>query len=107
MRRSYHDAKIEFLDLRDFHRNPEAEEPVPDGALKEHVRDACISDLFRCIEESMARTIKVPAKNTTARCHVCRSLQTWNRKVLRHICTACGADWDQDACAAHNIARNA
>lgn len=103
MRRMYHTAKVEKLDLRDFHELPEAEDAPVDGALKEHVRDACLSTLFRCIQESMAETIKVSARNTTAKCHVCGSLQTWNHKILRHTCTVCGAEWDQDVNAAVNI----
>jgi hypothetical protein len=105
MRRTYRTAKVEILDLRDFHKLAQAEDAPVDGALKEHVRDACISALFRCIEESMTKkgTIKVPAKNTTAKCHVCGSLEKWNRKVLRHTCSACGAEWDQDENASVNI----
>jgi hypothetical protein len=103
MRRMYCTAKVEKLDLRDFHELPEAEAAPVDGALKEHVRDACLSALFRCVQESMAKTIKVSARNTTAKCHVCGSLQTWNHKVLRHTCTVCGAEWDQDVNAAENI----
>lgn len=105
MRRKYRTAKIEKLDLRDFHKNQEVEEPVPDGALKEHVRDACISTLFQCLKESMAQIVEVSAQNTTAKCHVCESLQTWNHKILRHTCTTCGAEWDQDDNAAINISR--
>jgi GH24 family phage-related lysozyme (muramidase) len=107
MRRTYRTAKVEKLDLRDFHELPEAEDAPVDGALKEHVRDACLSALFRCVQESMAETVKVSARNTTAKCHVCGSLQTWNHKVLRHTCTVCGAEWDQDANAAGNIGEGA
>lgn len=103
MRRKYHTGKIEKLNLRDFHKLAKAEEASVDGALKKHVRDACLSDLFQCIKESMTKTVKVPAKNTTAKCYVCGSIQTWNHKILRHTCTACGAEWDQDANAAENI----
>lgn len=97
-------AKIEKLDLRDFHELPEAEEDVRDGALKEHVRDACLSFLFQRIGESYGReTVKVSAVNTTATCHVCGALQEWNHKILRHTCTVCGAEWDQDDNASANI----
>jgi len=102
-RRAYHTARVEKLDLRDFHETPEAEQEPKDGALKEHVRDACLSELLKCIKEGMAETVLVNAKNTTAKCHACGSIQTWNRKILRHRCTACGTEWDQDDNAATNI----
>jgi hypothetical protein len=105
MRRKYCTAKVEKLDLRDFHELPEAEDAPADGALKEHVRDACLSTLFRCIKESMTETVKVSARNTTATCQVCGSLETWNHKILRHTCTVCGAEWDQDENGAVNIGR--
>lgn len=105
MRRRYKTARIEKLDLRDFHRLPESEGTPVDGALKEHVRDACISQLFACLGESFGNTdtVKVNPKWTTAKCNVCGSIQKWNRKVLRHRCTACGAEWDQDENATENI----
>jgi hypothetical protein len=103
MRRKYHTANVEKLDLRDFHVLPKAEDAPVDGALKEHVRDACLSALFQCLKESMAKIVKVPAKNTTAKCHVCGSIQKWNHKILCHTCTACGTEWDQDDNAATNI----
>lgn len=107
MRRKYRTAKVEKLDLRDFHKLPEAEEGPVDGALKEHVRDACLSSLTDCLRHSMGEIVKVPAQYTTAKCKVCGSVQKWNRKILRHRCTACGAEWDQDENAATNIGGSA
>ena len=102
MRRTYKTAYIEELDLRDFHKLPSAEEPSIDGALKEHVRDACLSDLMRCLKESMANTEELPAVNTT-RMHVCGSMQDFDRKQITHICTSCGVEYDQDFNAAENL----
>jgi hypothetical protein len=104
LRRNYCAVKIEDLDLRDFHRLPDIDEPAIDGALKEHVRDACQSLLRRCIQESVANTVEVNPKDTTKKCHKCGSIQEWNHKILRHRCTACGDEWDQDLNAAINIA---
>lgn len=102
LRRKYKTAAIEDLDLRDFHVLPNTEEKSPDGALREHTRDAALSVLIRCLKESMAVTIEVPAKNTT-KLHQCGSIEEWDRKELTHTCSKCGQTYDQDACAARNI----
>lgn len=104
IRRNYRTVRLEQLDLRDFHRLPDIDEPAVDGALKEHVRDACQSLLCRCIEESVANTVKVDPKDTTRKCSKCGSIQEWDHKALRHQCTSCGEEWDQDANASMNIA---
>lgn len=103
MRRAYKTAFIENLDLRDFHVLPEAEEASPDGALREHVRDACLSLLLQCIKESMTETIAVPAKDTTRKCNACGSIEIWDHKILEHTCSKCGVKADQDKNASENI----
>jgi len=103
MRRKYHTVFIEDLDLREFHKNPKAEEPTPDGALKEHTRDACLSLLIQYLKESMAELVKRPAPDTTRRCCYCGSIEDWDRKELMHTCGRCGRNYDQDYCAAHNL----
>jgi len=103
LRRQYKTAALEDLDLRDFHVLPAVEDPMMDPALKEHVRDACLSSLLQYLKESMGGFIEVPAANTTKKCHSCGSIQEWDHKILRHTCTKCGKDWDQDYNAAINI----
>jgi len=104
LRRTYRTAVIEDLDLRNFHKLPKPEEEAADPALREHVRDACLSTLIKCVKESMSETVEAPAKNTT-RLHQCGSLEDWDRKELEHICTNCGERYDQDLCAAVNLLR--
>ena len=109
MRRKYRCAVIEDMDLRDFHVLPEAEEEPANRAIREHTRDACLSELVRALEESMAQTLKIDGKNTTARCWWCQDLlgvvttDEWDRSSLRHTCSVCGTEYDQDECAARNL----
>jgi hypothetical protein len=107
MRRRYHTAVIERLDLRDFAELPPVEGDSPDGALREHNRDACLSFLIRSLKESVAELIQVPANNTTRACHNCSSLEDWDRKILMHTCSKCGTTYDQDMNAAINLLRAA
>lgn len=96
------------MDLRPFHELPADEEPA--GALgekgsraKEHVRDAACSILRRLLKESMTVLETKPAPNTTRACHICDSIQDWDQAMLVHVCTECGAKWDQDVNASENL----
>jgi hypothetical protein len=97
-------ATMEKMDLRDFHVLPPPEEPPAEAELRAHVRDACLSDLRRCVEEAMAETRWVPAAHTTT-LHRCGSMETWDRRSLFHVCSRCGEQYDQDAMAAENLLR--
>lgn len=102
MRRQYATAIVEDLDLRQFHVLPKAEEESPDGALREHVRDACLSFLRQALTESMT-VLPVPAQRTTLTCHECGSEEEWDRRELMHTCSSCRNEWDQDMNAARNL----
>jgi hypothetical protein len=77
-------------------------------------RLASPGELWLYVKEAFAgRTIIVPAENITAACHQCGDLQEFDRMNLRHTCTKCFAEYDQDIngcrnqlAAAHEIARN-
>jgi len=103
MRRKYRTAIIEDLDLRDFQELPDAEEPSEDGALREHRKDACLSILRRCIVESMTEVKEAPRQNTTRLHHACGNIEDFDRKQLRHRCSHCGEEYDQDMTAARNL----
>lgn len=102
MRRRYKVAHIEDLDLRDFHILPKAEEPGVDGALKEHVRDACLSVLRQSISQSMALMVEHPAKDTTRRCADCGHVGEASISLIL-TCEGCGKKEDQDRRAARNL----
>lgn len=103
LRRAYRMAVVEDLDLRDFHELPEAEGPAPDGALREHTRDACLHLLMRCVRESMTETVKAPAPNTTLKCAECGHVNDWDKRALMQTCAGCGKTEDQDRNAATNL----
>lgn len=108
IRRRYARVVLEDIDLRDFHELPEAEKPPVDGALREHVRDACLSDLRRFIQESASEVVLVDPQDTTRTCPRCGHLNVGRDgapRVLR--CGQCGAVEDQDRTASENIARRA
>jgi hypothetical protein len=101
----YARVKLERMDLRDFHELPETEEPLEENAdaKKAHVRDAALSILRRCLAEKIPCEGVDPA-DTTRTCAECGSVEEWDHAVLRHECSVCGAEWDQDENAAKNIA---
>lgn len=107
LRRQYRLAVVEDLDLRDFHELPAAEADAPDGALRMHTRDACLSFLLRALKESMTEVVRAPAKDTTRRCASCGSIEEWDHKDLMHKCSGCGVACDQDRNAAINLLRAA
>jgi len=107
MRRTYATAMMESLDLRDFHVLPNPEEKPEEAAVREHTRDSCLSSLFQFVSESMRKTIKVPAENTTKLCPKCGHLGEFPREPLIRTCPLCGDKDDQDRVAAINILKAA
>ena len=103
LKETFGKARVERLKLGEFHENPEAEEGSKDGALKEHVRDACLHSLLRCLKESRICLEKVKAAWTTRDCR-CGHENAWpEQKSLLLECAGCGAIWDQDRNASENI----
>lgn len=106
MRRTYQTAILGEMHLPDFHKLPKAEQPAAEAMIKEHIRDACVSELNKCLKESMSKTIKAPSQNITKKCHSCASIEEWDHKILVHTCSKCGITYDQDFCAATNLLRS-
>ena len=102
LRRRYRKALLEDFDLRTAHAAPKPEDESVDGALREHVRDACLSQLRRCILESMAETARVDRKGTSERCPECGIHTEIGAEVMR-TCSGCGKVDDRDRVAARNI----
>jgi hypothetical protein len=119
LRRKYATAVIEArskeevaaerpMDLRKFHRLPPVDAPADavgtkGSRAKEHVRNACLSDLRLCLKESMTETETVPAPGTTFTCSDCGTAEKWNQADLMHVCSGCEREWDQDANASRNL----
>ncbi|MDP2949729.1 MAG: zinc ribbon domain-containing protein, partial [Chloroflexota bacterium] len=48
--------------------------------------------------------VKVPAQYTTQECSYCANREQFDaRKEVRHRCSRCGGEWDQDENAARNL----
>lgn len=104
MRRQYKTARIEELDLRDFHVlvEPERDETRVD-AIQRHVNYACQSSLIQAITQSLAITERRDAAKTTMLCSGCGSIEVWDHNILVHTCSKCGLRMDQDDTASRNL----
>ena len=106
LKESFGTVYVEGLRLTAFHENPESEEEATDGALKDHVRDACLHSLIRSLKESRIAVEKVKASWTTRDCSSCGHENEWTeQRSLLLECAGCGALWDQDRNASENILR--
>lgn len=73
---------------------------------------AALSQLRSILEHTCAREgvriVKVPASYTTQDCAFCANREQFDaRKEVRHRCSKCGAEWDQDENAARNLLKRA
>lgn len=104
LRSSYGIARIEKLNLSQLARRPAAEDEPIDGAARHHRMTAGLSVLVRAIDESGMEVEKLPAKDTTRRCHECGRVNRFDEPAkLLQTCAECGASWDQDRNAAANL----
>jgi hypothetical protein len=103
LRRTYKTVAVECLDLRDFHKLPDADEPMTPDAVKAYVRDACLSSFFGALKESGAKLDVLPAPYTTLIHSSCGTVQEFDRTRLHNTCSHCGERYDQDRNAAINL----
>jgi hypothetical protein len=100
--RDFHTVKIEAINWKAIAALPEADETDCELA-RIYRRIAAPGRLAQLVKEVAAVTVRVPAANTTKRCHVCGVIGKFDGIDLFHTCTACGARWDIDRNAAINI----
>jgi transposase len=106
---AYSRVVLEKFDLRDATKRGDAEEGTRDQRKQNYGRFvACVSDLRQRIHNACGRRgadiAEVPAEWTTTDCHCCQHRNTWDQAAkLRYTCEQCGAEWDQDENAAHNL----
>lgn len=104
MRRRYQTAVMEKVRWGQMHRLPEPEDASRDGALTHHIRVCSPYELQQTIGNSMAKTVWLPAKDTTRLCNVCGEYTGEpNPEHLFHTCQHCGNRQDQDRIAAVNL----
>ena len=100
--KTYSICGIEEFDLRTFARNDAAKHAPPDLA-KWHRTVANLSSLTALLKQRMP-TRKLPAHNTTRKCHNCGLIEKWNSAAeVWHRCSNCQTRWDQDYNSAQNL----
>lgn len=108
MARTYSGAIIEQTDWAVFCTNPQPEEgwTVPE-TVRWLQRIACVHSLNDALKHVMPVTKVNPAWTTQA-CHNCGHIDHFDAAAhVRHTCSSCGAEWDQDANAVVNLLRGA
>lgn len=104
----YETLVLEEFDLSDVAKVPSTENQEGDNeAARSNRQRASVSELRQCLVSAFeGRTEKVPCANTTRTCAEkgCGAIQVWNQATeVRHTCTNCGVNWDQDENAAKNL----
>ncbi len=104
LRKRYALARIEDIDWSKMQERPLVEDQSNDDKrMREYRRIASPGMLAEMIKHEMS-TEKMPAEQTTMRCHACHELSGQiDRGQLIHTCGNCGAKWDQDQNAAKNL----
>ena len=100
--KTYSICGIEEFDLRKFTRKDAAKDAPPDLA-KWHRTVANLSSLTALLKQRML-TQRLPAHNTTRKCHNCGLVEEWNSATeVWHRCSNCRSRWDQDYNSAQNL----
>lgn len=108
VRRRYGTVILEDIDYRELHKSALAEDPAND-LIRLYADIAAPGRLARFLREAAGRFVLADPVNTTRRCPnpECGKVDDFDRRKLRHICSGCGEDWDQDRKAALNLLRAA
>ena len=105
--KTYQDVVIEDFDLRAIADLEKQGKQLPAPARHNRVL-AAPSELRLALKNACTREgvkiAQVGSQNTTRACHNCGSIEHWDAGAeLRHRCSACGVEWDQDDNAASNL----
>lgn len=100
MRRRYRTAVVEKLDLAEMRRRPLPTEERSAGLIR-YRNLVSVGTFLGVASMDLVRTAP---EFTTVRCHACGGLCDWDAAAeLEHTCEHCGAHWDQDYNACHNL----
>ena len=107
---TYRTLVVDDTDLRELQRSPTPEsERTEISAAKLAQRRAAGSELRTALVNAfgVGRVVKLSAADVTSTCHDCGSIERWDRAAhgRKHLCSACGVTWDQDANACRNLLR--
>lgn len=102
--RKYRTAILEKVNWAALARAPEPEDTESGRQHRMYRRHASVGRLAQILGERMAEVVRVDAKDTTHRCHLCGHVNAFDAaNQIMHTCDGCGALWDQDANAAMNL----
>jgi hypothetical protein len=100
----YRTVRIEDIDWSEIKALPEPGEPDPASFARVYNRIASPGRLSQILREFAVEVVRVPAADTTRRCHSCGNVDEFDAaRELSHTCSACGVTWDQDRNAGLNL----
>jgi transcription initiation factor IIE alpha subunit len=99
--------EVEHLDTEQQERARSYRHLVSPSELRLCLMHAFTGARVKLIVDRAQRTIVTESSYTTITCHVCGSVEKFDKKTeLRHTCNACGTDWDQDDNACENLLKD-
>jgi hypothetical protein len=107
--RRYEVLVLEDFDLRRIAtRAPVGADQAENEVARHHRQLAAVSELRLCLVQAFAarggRVVKLPAVDTTRRCHACGHVEVFDAAAsIHHTCSRCQATWDQDDNAWRNL----
>lgn len=106
MARQYRSVVLEQFDLRQVAVRPTTENQEGDNeSARANRQKSAVSELRLCLTQAFSGRVEwAPAEFTTMQHAACGSIQVWDQaKHVRHVCTNCGVEFDQDENAAENL----
>lgn len=106
--RRYSSVVFEDFDLAKMKRRNPVDGDVDVKAVKWNEKTVASGEFREAVAQAFmlrgGKVWKVPSKLTTITCHQCGCQEKWDAAPsIEHVCSQCGAKWDQDANAAVNI----
>lgn len=106
--KGYCAVKVEDCNWAQMMKTVPPEKLETAAGARKYQRVASVGRLIMLLKEGAALVQKVPAEQTTMRCHLCGELTgEIDRHKLTHTCTSCGGEFDQDRNGAVNILASA
>lgn len=100
---NYHTVAVEDTNWRELKAVPGPEAESGNHGPRKYANVGAAGDLTRTISQAVARTLYMPAANTTRTCHHCGQIDEFDRVELFHTCSGCGQVWDIDENSAYNL----
>jgi len=103
MGQTYGTVGVENLNVADMRKDKAPETDEASRVQVGYRNAASVGLLLECVAANgRSKVIRFDCRRTTIECHRCGSVEDVDKAKLFHTCLGCGAEWDQDANAAHN-----